>query len=52
MSTGPPAQDQVNFVETNIFFSFYLELYKKNIFKNLIRPVSSNSHFEDCRGFT
>ena len=36
MSTGPPAQDQQNFVRTSKFFSFYLELYKYK-FKNLIR---------------
>jgi len=36
MSTGSPAQDQLNFVQTSKFFSFYLELYK-NKFKNLIQ---------------
>jgi len=36
MSTGPPAQDQQNFVWTSRLFSFYLELYK-NKFKNLNR---------------
>jgi hypothetical protein len=36
MSTGPPAQDQQNFVRTSKFFSFYLVLYK-NKFKNLIQ---------------
>ena len=35
MSTGPPVQDQSNFVQTTTFFNFYLELYK-NKFKNLI----------------
>ena len=28
MRTGPPAQDQYNFVWTSKSFSFYLELYK------------------------
>jgi len=27
MSTGPPAQDHQNFVQTSKFFSFYLELH-------------------------
>ena len=36
MTTGPLAQDQLNFVRTSTFFRFHLELYK-NKFKNLIR---------------
>jgi hypothetical protein len=36
ISTGFTAQDQLNFVQTSKFFSFYLGLYK-NKFKNLIR---------------
>jgi hypothetical protein len=27
MNTGPPAQDQQNFVRTSKFFSFYLDIY-------------------------
>jgi hypothetical protein len=26
MSTGPPAEDQYNFVQTSKFFSFYLDI--------------------------
>ena len=29
MSTGPPAQEQYNFVQTSKLFSFYLDLYIK-----------------------
>jgi hypothetical protein len=37
MSTGPPAQDGSNFVQTSKVFSFYLELHAyKNKFKNLM----------------
>ena len=36
MSTGPPSQEQQNFVWTSKLFRFYLELYK-NKFKNLFR---------------
>ena len=36
MSTGHPAHDQLNFVQTSKFFSFYLKVYKSNL-KNLIR---------------
>ena len=35
-STGPPAQDQQNFLWTSKFFSSYLELYENKL-KNLIR---------------
>ena len=50
MSTGPLAQDQLNFVWTSKFFGFYLELHVYNKFKNLIRTnkINSNFHFEDC----
>ena len=27
MSTGPPARDQSDFIQTSKFFSFYLKLY-------------------------
>jgi hypothetical protein len=33
MSTGPPAQDQQNFVWASKFFSFYVDLYiQKNVY--------------------
>jgi hypothetical protein len=46
MSTGPPAQDQQNFVWTSKFVSFYLKLYK-NKFKNFIRTSKFTFTFQE-----
>ena len=53
MNTGPPAQDQQNFVRTSKFFSFYLDIYlytKMYLINSRIwfGRVNSNFHFEDC----
>ena len=45
MSTGAPAQHQLNFVRTSKSFNCYLELYK-NKFKNLTRTSKFKFSFE------
>jgi hypothetical protein len=47
MSTGPPAHDQKNFVQTSKIFSLYLGIYKKYILEFDLGPVNQNFHFED-----
>ena len=51
MRTGPPAKDQSNFVRTNQFFRFYLELYKDK-FKNLIQTSNFKFSFLGLKAYT
>jgi hypothetical protein len=53
MSTCPLNQDQLNFVWTSKFFSFYLELpVYKNKFKNLVRTSNFKFLFRGLMAYT
>jgi hypothetical protein len=45
MSTGPLAQDQLNFVQTTKFVSFYLELYKNKL-ELWVTSLSDTPHLQ------